>query len=373
VKIVRPQVRERLAADFEGVSLVARLGDLLLGEKVVRSFVSHSLEETVHRLRCAVLSEADMSNERGNLEAFRQWLALSTTLRRANLSECIYVPKTFAQASSKRVLTMECIDGKPLSEIWQEDSHEATMDMWQSALVKALTVAAMSVIDDEGIFHADLHSGNIIMMDCPNGDSKVAFIDFGCCGRLPRALQTTLLMQGSAFAGNTPDIRQFTRGFAYALSRIPGLGPESLDTEALEKSLAPLIMEVAQKDFTRDIDVMDSELHFLVLRLQATLFNHGIQLPSEFTLLIKTGCFGSLYLSKLDRPHRMQLLSQLISAAAAYASCHLGVARQVLSATVLTELTKRVAKADNLSLLWEVLAQRLPMPCHKRRTSIRCA
>lgn len=152
VKIVRPQVRERLAADFEGISLVARLGDLLLGEKVVRSFVSHSLEETVHRLRCAVLSEADMSNERGNLEAFRQWLALSTTLRRANLSECIHVPKTFAQASSKRVLTMERIDGKPLSEIWQEDSHEATMDTWQSALVNALTVAAMSVIDDEGIF-----------------------------------------------------------------------------------------------------------------------------------------------------------------------------------------------------------------------------
>merc|ERR1712046_319123 len=96
------------------------------------------------------------------------------------------------------------------SSIWDEESTAGKVKGWQEALVKALAVAAMSVIDDAGLFHADLHSGNILIMNDDYGVCKVAFIDFGCCARLPRALQTTLLMQASAFAHSEPDVRQFT-------------------------------------------------------------------------------------------------------------------------------------------------------------------
>lgn len=45
-----------------------------------------------------------------------------------------------------------------------------------------------------------------------------------------------------------------------------------------------------------------------------------MQLPREFTLLIKTGCFGALYFSLLDETHQRRLFKQLLVAGAAYAT-----------------------------------------------------
>jgi len=58
VKVVRPRVRERLAADFEVLLLAARLVDLFLGEDIVLQFLSAPLEVCVDELRCAVWMSA---------------------------------------------------------------------------------------------------------------------------------------------------------------------------------------------------------------------------------------------------------------------------------------------------------------------------
>merc|ERR1719316_1826648 len=111
---------------------------------------------------------------------------------------------------------MDRVVGSTLAEL--SASKGTNSDLWQPALVSALTVAALSIVDFPELFHADLHSGNMIMVRGPsNSYDRVAFIDFGCCGQLPSALRTCLLMQGSAFADNQPNVRQFTDGFAHAL------------------------------------------------------------------------------------------------------------------------------------------------------------
>ena len=60
--------------------------------------------------------------------------------------------------------------------------------LWQTALVNVLTVALTSIVDRPELFHADLHSGNMIMV---RGDSetfdRVALVKYGCCGQLPIA------------------------------------------------------------------------------------------------------------------------------------------------------------------------------------------
>merc|ERR1719210_769405 len=130
------------------------------------------------------------------------------------------------------------------------------------------------------------------------GGEQVAFIDFGCCGHLPPALRTCLFMQASAFVGKEPNVEQFTEGFAYALQRIPGLGPEKLDTCGLACELKPLLAEFESLNpFGPSANFMDAKLHGLFFRLQMSLCNFGVQLPREFTLLMKTACFGTLYFS----------------------------------------------------------------------------
>ncbi|CAE7751561.1 Maneal [Symbiodinium pilosum] len=347
VKVVRPHVRERLAVDFACVQLAARLADLILGEEVVLQLVSASLEGCVEELRRAVMAECDLAVERQNIEDFGQWLQTSATLSRSRLANAVRVPKTYEDASSSRILTMERIDGMPFSELCGGEEASVPSD-WQSALTSALSVAAVSVIDGSAIFHADLHTGNMIAIRGPAGECQVAFIDFGCCGRLPAPLRGTLLMQASAFAGARPDVRQFCEGFAHALQRIPELGrEEDLDVDALADDMKPVLQRLRLLNpFQGNADPMSPELHMELLRLQRVLCRHGVQLPREFALLMKTGCFGALYFSLLDDAHKRQLLSKLLVAGASFAASHPKDARQLLNPAKLAVLLSALRRHD---------------------------
>ncbi|CAE7463740.1 Maneal [Symbiodinium natans] len=347
VKVVRPRVRERLAVDFACVQLAARLADLILGEEVVLQLVSASLEGCVEELRRAVMAECDLAVERQNIEDFSRWLETSATLRRARLADAVRVPKTYEDASSSRILTMERIDGLPFSELYEGGSRRSDCGDWQAALTSALSVAAVSVIDGSALFHADLHTGNMIAVRGPGGECRVAFIDFGCCGRLPAPLRGTLLMQASAFAGGRPDVRQFCEGFAHALQRIPELGrEEDLDVDALATDMKPVLKQLQLLNPFRGGDPMSPELHIELLRLQRVLCRHGVQLPREFTLLMKTGCFGALYFSLLDDANKRQLLSKLLVAGAAFAASHPKDARQLLNPARMAVLLSALRSHD---------------------------
>eukprot|EP00747_Dinoflagellata_sp_TGD_P163578 gnl/TRDRNA2_/TRDRNA2_182376_c0_seq1.p1 gnl/TRDRNA2_/TRDRNA2_182376_c0~~gnl/TRDRNA2_/TRDRNA2_182376_c0_seq1.p1 ORF type:complete len:602 (+),score=79.72 gnl/TRDRNA2_/TRDRNA2_182376_c0_seq1:36-1841(+) len=340
VKLVRPKVKERLSADFQALLLLARLGDLVLGEEVTRLFVNRPLEACIDELHQAVMAECNLCLERQNMEHFRAWVQKSPTLRRMGLEGSVFTPQTYGHASGEKVLTMDFVRGPTLSELSTDSDQKS--ELWQPALVRALTVAALSIVDGPAMFHADLHSGNMIMVPGPsNSFDRVAFIDFGCCGRLPLPLRSCLMMQASAFLSEEPDCKQFTRGFAHALDRIPGLGPTDLNVDALAVSLTPLLKEMQSKNpFAPDANPMDPELHMLAFRLQMLLCNHGVQLPAEFTLLLKTACFGALYFSLLDDEHRDKLLSQLAFSGAAYSVSYPREACSTLSLPTLRAFAK---------------------------------
>jgi hypothetical protein len=146
-------------------------------------------------------------------------------------------------------------------------------------------------------------------------------------------------MQASAFATEEPNVEQFTAGFAHALQRIPGLGPEDLDTAGLARELKPILAELKKLNpFGADADPMDAEFHGLMFRLQMSLYNFGVQLPRDFTLLMKTACFGTLYFAMLDETHRERLLSHLMRVGASYISCNPGEARHLLAPSTLVAL-----------------------------------
>jgi len=73
----------------------------------------------------------------------------------------------------------------------------------------------------------------------------------------------------------------------------------------------------------------------LAFRLQMGLSKHGVQLPCEFTLLMKTGCFGALYFSLLDEVHRDMLCTQLAFSGASYALSHPWESSCILSSKTL--------------------------------------
>lgn len=353
VKIVRPRARERLAVDLKALSLAARLGDLVLGKDLVLQLVSASLAGCVDELQGAILAECNLELELRNIEQFRTWLASSRSLHRASLAGRVQLPRTYAKASGTRILTMERIHGVPFSQLCSGGADSAAIKNWQPALSSALCVAALSIIDGGSIFHADLHTGNMLAVPGPSGScSHVAFIDFGCCGQLPAPLRSTLLMQASAFAGGRPNVKQFTEGFQHALRLLPDLGRvEVLDTNALAEDLKPVLAELQRLNpFRGGVNPMDPELHLQLFRLQGVLSRHGVQLPREFTLLIKTGCFAALYFSMLDAEHKKKLLSQLLVTGAAHAASNPKDARQLLSPATLSILLGALGRRERSRL-----------------------
>ena len=91
---------------------------------------------------CFVLQEA------GNAET------ISTMLSER---EDIYIPRNIATLSSARVLTMDWVDGLRLSEV-----SAALPEQTRSALVEALVSMLLKMFVSDGLFHADLHPGNIV-------------------------------------------------------------------------------------------------------------------------------------------------------------------------------------------------------------------
>lgn len=165
VKIVRPDIEVRIARDVKALTLGARLAESLvpaskrLEPKKFVETVARSLElETDLRLEAAAGSEL--------AEA-------------AAAADQYTIPKIHWALSARKVLTTQWIDGIALSD------HEAlaASDIDKPALATTLARAFLGTALHRGVFHADMHGGNLFVRP----DGTLVAVDFGIMGRIGRA------------------------------------------------------------------------------------------------------------------------------------------------------------------------------------------
>ena len=146
----------------------------------------------VHRLAgglvTSLLEELDYRTEAANTGAIA-----STMSNRPD----IVVPHIYPNLSSGRVLVMERLHGTPLSD---GESALTGLDRdTRSSIANELLASLLDGIFVHGVFHADLHPGNIMILD----DGRVGLLDFGAVGVLDgetRILFAVLL--NAALAGD---------------------------------------------------------------------------------------------------------------------------------------------------------------------------
>ncbi|MEA3010252.1 MAG: ubiquinone biosynthesis protein [Sphingomonadales bacterium] len=164
VKVLRPNIEEDFARALDTYAWAAARMEQMGGE--------------VARLR-----------PRAVVAYFKQWTARELDLRReaASASELrenlvaesgFYVPAIDWTRTSRRVLTLEWIDGIKLTD--RDALVEAGHDLKALAAILVRAFLRQSVID--GFFHADLHQGNLFALP----DGRLAAIDFGIMGRIDR-------------------------------------------------------------------------------------------------------------------------------------------------------------------------------------------
>ncbi|MEB3354488.1 MAG: AarF/UbiB family protein, partial [Cyanobacteriota bacterium] len=123
-----------------------------------------------------VFEEMDYCNEASNAEAFA---ALHTHNPR------IAVPRIYREATARRVLTMEWIDGVKLTNL--EAVRALGVD--PDELVQVGVNCSLQQLLEHGFFHADPHPGNLLAL----ADGRLAYLDFGMMSEVSRESRTGLI------------------------------------------------------------------------------------------------------------------------------------------------------------------------------------
>ncbi len=252
VKVQRPNIAEVVETDLEII-----LDLIVLAEHRLKLEQKYQLQDLFDEFARALRSEMDYLIEGRNTEKIAKQFVNNPK---------IHVPKIFWEYSTKKILTMEFIEGIKLN---QYEELKATGRDCQE-LVEEMVKAFFQQILVEGFFHGDPHPGNIIIMP---GD-VVAFIDFGMVGRLTPEMKDVLASFLLALTEHEAE------GMLEAIMKM-GVLPDDVNMSLLRRE----IDELSEKYL--DIPLSRVHLGDAVNDVFKVCYRHKIRIPSDLTLLGK--------------------------------------------------------------------------------------
>lgn len=139
----------------------------------------------------------------------------------------VVLPHVYEQLCTRRVLVMERMAGTPLGSA-TELITERALD--GPGLARGLLDCLLSQIMLSGVFHADPHPGNVLLLQ----DGRLGLLDFGSVGRLDGSLRAGL--QHLLLAINRGDAAAACDALLEVVTR-----PDEIDEVRLERALGQLI------------------------------------------------------------------------------------------------------------------------------------
>jgi ubiquinone biosynthesis protein len=279
VKIQRPGIRRRVAADLQilkrGARLVefAKLGQRLSAQDVVADFADNLAEELDFRLEA---------------QSMDAWVS---HMHASPLGRNIRVPQVYWDLTSERVLTMEQVSGIRIDDA--AAIRKAGFD--GTELVKALLFSLFEGGLRHGLFHGDLHAGNLYI----DSDGKIVFFDFGIMGRIdPR---TRWLLRELVYALLVKKDHAAAGKIVVMMGAVGTVKPEAQAAKDLEKFATPLTMSTL------------GELSYAEIGRQlSTLADaYDVKLPRELVLIGKQFLYVERYMKLLAPKWQMMSDPQL--------------------------------------------------------------
>jgi ubiquinone biosynthesis protein len=188
VKVQRPGIRSTVEQDLD---ILLRLADTL--EDRARWARAVGTAGVARGFAAAMREELDFRVEARNMAAVAAtWPGQE---RAVGGSVPVMLPAVYEQLCTEHVLVIEWLDGVSLREAGPL-IDERGLD--RAGLTRALLRSMVYQITEGGVFHADPHPGNVLLL----ADGRLALLDFGSVGRLDAqqrsALQNLLLAVGRA-------------------------------------------------------------------------------------------------------------------------------------------------------------------------------
>ena len=170
VKILRPGVERRVASGLDAMRLGARLAHRLV--PVARRLEPIAFVETIAQ---SMMLELDMRLEAAAASEMKDVLARPVSGGGGHMS----APAVIWDGVGKRVLTLEWATGIAMTD--PASAEQPGLD--KNALADNVVRSFLSQALDHGVFHADLHEGNLFA----SAPAEVMAVDFGIVGRLGKA------------------------------------------------------------------------------------------------------------------------------------------------------------------------------------------
>jgi ubiquinone biosynthesis protein len=252
VKVQRPNIREQIVEDMEALEQVAEFIDAHteMGKR-------YEFTNMLADLRQSLLHELDFQREASNL------LRLRRSLREF---ENIVIPEPVEDYTTSRVLTMDYIPGKKITDV----SPLRLMELDTGALAEEVFRAYLKQMLVDGFFHADPHPGNVFITD----DGCIALLDLGMVAHISRNFRENHLRLLLAISESRGDE-------AAEVAMKMGEPKPNFDKHDYEHRIANLVAQNA------DVELEQIHAGKIVLEIQRIAADCWFRLPTEFTMIAK--------------------------------------------------------------------------------------
>ena len=180
VKVQYPRIEAIVAADLANLMFTLR----------ILAWLERDFDFTViaREVLKYIPMELDFLNEASNSETIAHNFAARTD---------VVVPRIYHELSTRRVLTMELIEGIKVTDV--DGLARAGIDKHEVAQ-KLIEIFTEQILRD-GFFHADPHPGNILVQPGP----RIVLLDFGLAKDFPAAFRDAMVRLTFAILTNNRD------------------------------------------------------------------------------------------------------------------------------------------------------------------------
>ena len=252
VKVQRPGLREQITLDLYIVRNIANWLKNNVG--LIRSDLVALIDELGKR----VFEEMDYLNEAENAEKFRN-LHLHNSK--------IAVPKIYKETTSRRVLTMEWIDGTKLTNL--EGVKNLGID--PDEMIEIGVQCSLEQLLEHGFFHADPHPGNLLALK----DGRLCYLDFGMMSEVSRSSRSGLIQAVVHLVNKNFD--KLSQDFV------------KLGFLSKEVNLEPIV-PAFQDVFVNAVELGVSKMDFKSVTddMSGVMYKFPFQLPPYYALIIRS-------------------------------------------------------------------------------------
>lgn len=252
VKVQRPDVRKRIERD---IAVLARLARTSSGVELMATL---NLEGMVELFAGTVIEELDFRLEAENM------IDVGLCIEHAGITD-VAVPRPIPGLVTPTVLVMDRLHGQRMRE--QTTASQAE----RLALLRVGTQAVIEGALTYGLFHGDMHAGNMLLCD----DGRYGLLDFGIVGRFDHAQRWALMRWLVSFSSDDLSLQM------RALADL-GAFPPDTDLEEVTNKVDVVLAKIASDD-TNAVDEVTRNFE-LIARI---LVHHGMRLPKELSLFFK--------------------------------------------------------------------------------------